>query len=193
MAERRGESSQASWMTPFGTLMTILMVFFLILYAYNQFIRRSMMAADMDMQLEAFEEKLGEKAMIQIDKDEINLQLADEVLFDLGDATLKREAKEALHEVANVLKKSESHIVVKGHTDNLPIVEGRKFRSNWHLSCARAFSVIRYLTSSEGIPADRLSAWGYAEYEPVAPFDTREERARNRRIEISLVQETVLE
>jgi chemotaxis protein MotB len=183
---------QSSWLTPYGTLMTILMVFFLILYAWNFYVTNAAVERNIGKKQDELAEKLKDYATVHIDRNEIKLQLAEAVLFDIGDATLKSGAKIGLSKIAEVLKENNNPIVVKGHTDNYPIVQGKKYRSNWHLSCARAFSVIRHLIEKEDIPPRRISAFGYAEYEPIAPFDTVANRTKNRRIEISLLQEEVL-
>jgi len=74
---------------------------------------------------------------------------------------------------------------VAGHTDNIPI-KSQKFRSNWDLSTARAVEVVNFMISA-GLDGKRLSAAGYADMSPVAPNDTPENKAKNRRIEITLV------
>ncbi|MCX7910505.1 MAG: OmpA family protein, partial [Endomicrobia bacterium] len=108
------------------------------------------------------------------------------VLFDIGKAELKDTALSVLSEVAESLKPVSNEIVVEGHTDNLPIYGGR-YRSNWELSAARAFSVRDYLIK-QGIDERRISCVGYGEYRPVAPNDTEENRAKNRRIEIKIIK-----
>jgi chemotaxis protein MotB len=72
---------------------------------------------------------------------------------------------------------------VEGHTDDIPISTA-EFRSNWELSVRRATEVVRYLIEKHDLSPRRISAVGYAEYHPVAPNDTAENRSRNRRIEI---------
>ena len=74
---------------------------------------------------------------------------------------------------------------VAGHTDNVPI-KSKQFRSNWDLSTARAVEVVNFMISA-GLDGKRLSAAGYADQSPVAPNDTPENKAKNRRIEITLV------
>jgi chemotaxis protein MotB len=73
---------------------------------------------------------------------------------------------------------------VDGHTDKRPISTAR-FPSNWELSTARAISVARFLVD-QGIPADRVAASGFAEFQPLDPSDTAEAYRRNRRIEIKV-------
>jgi chemotaxis protein MotB len=113
------------------------------------------------------------------------LQLPNDVLFDSGQIAIKPAGKEALSQVAQVLKTvSGRSFQVAGDTDNVPIQTSR-FPSNWELSTARAVEVVRWLVA-QGIDPKELSAAGYGEFDPVASNDTSDGRARNRRIEITL-------
>ena len=75
---------------------------------------------------------------------------------------------------------------VDGHTDNRPI-SSPQFPSNWALSASRAISVVQYLIS-KGIPAQRLVAAGFGEFQPIDPADSDDARSRNRRIELKLTE-----
>ena len=75
---------------------------------------------------------------------------------------------------------------VDGHTDVRP-VSGANFKSNWDLSAARSISVVQYLISL-GVPAQRLVAAGFGEFQPLDPAKTDEAYARNRRIELKLTE-----
>lgn len=112
--------------------------------------------------------------------------LATDVLFGSGSATLSREGKDALAEVAQILAGIEKReFQVEGHTDNIPISSDR-FPNNWYLASARAINVVDHLVNS-GMPADRISAASYGEFRPVDTNKTKEGRAQNRRIEIVVV------
>jgi chemotaxis protein MotB len=76
---------------------------------------------------------------------------------------------------------------IEGHTDDVPI-STREFRSNWELSTARAATVIRFLTERVGFDPRRLSAAGYGEFHPRVANDTPENRARNRRVDIVILE-----
>jgi chemotaxis protein MotB len=78
-------------------------------------------------------------------------------------------------------------VIVEGHTDSTRII-GKKFRSNRELSLFRAFSVIDFLIKN-GFPPEKLSAYGYGEFKPVASNETEEGRAKNRRIEIIVLRQ----
>lgn len=113
------------------------------------------------------------------------LQLRNDVLFDSGKVEVKPAGREALKDVASVLATlSDRKLQVVGHTDNNPI-QTERYPSNWELSAARAISVVRYLIGA-GLKTGAVSAAGNSEYDPVAPNDNEEGRAKNRRIEIVL-------
>ena len=117
-----------------------------------------------------------------------------EVLFGSGSADLGTPGKEGLRAFASVLKDVMKRIPndlpwilqVDGHTDRIPIQTPR-FPSNWELSAARAIEVVNYLVT-EGIPAKRLSASGYGEFQPIDLRDDEIAHRRNRRIELKLTQ-----
>ncbi len=115
------------------------------------------------------------------------VKLADNILFDPGKTNLKKDGKEALVEVSQVLAGIEKRkFQVAGHTDNQPI-HGSKYKTNWELSTARAVEVVHFMIDQGKMPADRLSAAGFADQLPVSPNDTEDGRRANRRIEIVLV------
>jgi chemotaxis protein MotB len=118
-------------------------------------------------------------------KGKLTVRMAEKVLFPSGSATVSKAGKETLWKVADAFKDVKSRLIrVEGHTDNVPI-KTERFPSNWELSSARAIAVVRIL-QDRGVEPTLLGAAGYASYQPVAPNDTAEGRAQNRRIEISL-------
>jgi chemotaxis protein MotB len=113
------------------------------------------------------------------------LQLPNDVLFASGQVELQPRGRAALKSIASVLKTIPNrHFQVAGHTDNVPI-ETDRFPSNWELSSARALEVMRVLVA-EGIHPAALSAAAYGEHDPIAPNTSERERAKNRRIEITV-------
>jgi chemotaxis protein MotB len=115
----------------------------------------------------------------------VELEIKASVLFDQGDAELHSASVHTLSEVADVLGAGDQAIEIEGHTDDVPIKTPR-FPSNWELSSARASSVAR-LFVEHGIAATRLTVVGSAATHPVAPNDTPEGRARNRRMTVTLM------
>lgn len=121
---------------------------------------------------------------------------SSEVLFQPGSDVLSPEGKSQIGGVAGILRDVSSEIPagvdwilrVDGHTDNVPLSGTGQFRDNWELSQARALSVVRYMVSDLGFPPERLAATGFGEYRPVAPGDSPDARAQNRRIELKLTE-----
>jgi chemotaxis protein MotB len=114
------------------------------------------------------------------------LQLPNDILFDSGSAEVKPQGRAALKKVGEVLASIQDRkFQVAGHTDDVPI-GGARFSSNWDLSTARAISVVQLLVR-DGVRPQALSAAGYGEFDPIAPNDGPPGRAKNRRIEITLV------
>jgi chemotaxis protein MotB len=120
---------------------------------------------------------------VQVRKGKMLVKLANEILFDAGQATLRSDGQKALHEVAQALKEiPDRDFLVSGHTDNQPI-KSSPFASNWDLSTARAVTVVRFL-QSEGVDPRHLAAAGYSEFDNVADNSVASERGKNRRLEI---------
>lgn len=126
------------------------------------------------------------KLKVKIVDGRLVVELATDVLFASGSSNLSKEGKSALIEVSGVLAGLPGRrYQVEGHTDNDPIATAQ-YPSNWELASARAIVVTRTLVDA-GLPADRVSAASYGEYRPVAPNDSKEGKAANRRIEIVVV------
>lgn len=121
---------------------------------------------------------------------------SSEVLFATGSADLLPEGRAQIAEVAKTLGEISTEIPpqidwiirVDGHTDDQPLSGQGAYRDNWELSQARALSVVRYMQSTLGFPPERMAATGFGEYRPVAPGDSAEARAQNRRIELKLTE-----
>jgi len=113
----------------------------------------------------------------------LTISLAEAGFFDPGSAVIDTKALPAVDSIAAILQPLASSIRVEGHTDNTPI-HTPQFPSNWELSTARATFLLQYLISNGKISPRRLSAVGYGEYHPVAPNNTSEGRAANRRVDI---------
>ncbi|MBO6813232.1 MAG: peptidoglycan -binding protein [Rhizobiaceae bacterium] len=118
-----------------------------------------------------------------------------EVLFSSGAAELNENGKTEMLKVAEALIQIGSEIPddinwvlrVDGHTDNIPLSGTGRFADNWELSSSRATSVVKFFIE-QGIPANRLVAAGFGEFQPLVDEDTDEARAKNRRIELKLTE-----
>lgn len=125
----------------------------------------------------------SENISVLSDERGVVIRVLDKAFFDEGKAELKDGAKNALDKIVPIIKGVENHIRIEGHTDNVPI-STNEFKSNWELSVRRATEVVRYLVEKRGLPPERISATGYAEYRPIAKNTSPQNRALNRRIEI---------
>lgn len=125
----------------------------------------------------------------------LTVDVAEQLFFDSGQASLKDSGKQVLKKVGEALKAYPDKVIrIVGHTDNVPISKAYQkiFPSNWELSVARATTVVRYLQDI-GVPPERMIASGRAEYAPVAPNDSAEGRKKNRRIEITLIDRSLVQ
>ncbi|MSP25678.1 MAG: flagellar motor protein MotD [Myxococcales bacterium] len=114
---------------------------------------------------------------------ELVLRLDQDVLFESGADGLSEKAAPLLEVIGKELKGRSVSIRVEGHTDSRPISTAQ-YRSNWHLSTARATAVIVYFLEKSGIDPALVSAAGHGEFQPVASNETPEGRAKNRRVDI---------
>jgi len=114
--------------------------------------------------------------------------VTDQVLFDLGSASLRQGGTAVLDGMAGALASLPNQISIEGHTDDRPI-HSPLFTTNWELSTARATSVLRYLTDTKGIAPNRISAAGYADQRPLVPNDTDAHRSQNRRVEVVVLSQ----
>ncbi|KEJ01428.1 chemotaxis protein MotB [Clostridium botulinum A2B7 92] len=134
-------------------------------------------------------EKSGysDKVKVGVDADGLEIDIQDVVLFNSGDAEVLKQSSALLTQISKMLKGLDNNIKVTGHTDNQPI-SNSKFRSNWDLSAIRAINVMNFLSNIGGISANKLSIQAYGEYMPKFNNDTEAGRAKNRRVEISIVR-----
>ncbi|MGH9373705.1 MAG: flagellar motor protein MotB [Vicinamibacterales bacterium] len=118
------------------------------------------------------------------------LSLPVEATFATGSADVHPDARRLIGRIAATLRPLENAIRIEGHTDDVPIRTAR-YGSNWELSTARASAVVAFLIGSARLEPVRLSAAGYGEFHPRAPNDTATNRARNRRVDIVVLDPAV--
>jgi len=195
------------WLTIYSDLMTNLMLFFLMLYGitrmsvdakttildsiashFDSAVKREALretfektAADIkDSAVDALGNPVVSRVIIEPSGYRIILKAP--VMFDSASDTIKKASMKDLRELGSFIRTIPNAIEIAGHTDSTP-VEGTRWRSNWELSLARAESVRRFLTASS-ISAERFCISGYGSTRPLYPNDSAENRLRNRRIEI---------
>lgn len=210
------------WLATYGDLVTLLLCFFVLLFAMSSIDVKKFQAAaasfaggssiglaeggdsileqnqisEMNNLYKEVKELLDNEGLnsnITVEQTEkgVLLVFKDDLLFDLGKAELKPSVKKILYSFGNILRVYNKRVRIEGHTDNIPI-KTSMFASNWELSTARAISVAKYFTeelpSNERIAPSNFEVAGLSEYSPVAPNDTPENRQKNRRIEVIVLE-----
>lgn len=146
--------------------------------------------------------ELKDFAGVKVTRREVIITLPEALLFESGKAKLSEAAKPVVRRIGKLLLQFPGKIAVEGYTDNVPIHQtpapGARsweialarsggegpYASNWELSAARALQVVHLLTREKVVAPDKLVAKAFGPSQPVAPNDTDEHRALNRRIEI---------
>ncbi len=236
------DDGKGSWILTFADMMTLILVFFIMLYALSQYKEEEFRAEiskisviDGDGKqvsvidyaaktgrdpepLKAIEDMLGlnpspdvidtvqpkvlkdlesmvkyseltDTIELQQAGDQINLSIDGRFLFASGKADLKDSAKVIFSNLTVIFREnSDYRIAIRGHTDDLDI-NTVQFPSNWELSAVRATTVLRYFIA-QGLDPVRMTATGYADFLPIVPNNSVENRARNRRVEFVLEKET---
>ena len=118
-------------------------------------------------------------------QDRSTVTILGDGLFESGSAQIQDQYYPVLAAVSQALDSVEGQIIVTGYTDNQPI-QSLNFPSNWHLSQARADAVKEILLNYVKNGGTRIRSEGRGSTDPVAPNDTLENRAKNRRVEITL-------
>ncbi len=201
------------WITSYGDMMTLLLVFFVLMFAISevdpvkmQQITQQMRAAiggedeeefgpslkELEQQITASVEKMNISQSVQVNrnKDGVELVLRGESFFSSGNADLRSQTHLFLREVAIQIAANPYLVSIEGHTDNIPI-RSQKFLSNWELSGARASAVARYFERL-GIPRSKMRIIGWADGKPINPDlgnSTASARAQNRRIVITFLNQ----
>lgn len=150
-----------------------------------------------DNQAAAWEEELSARLKAFVERGDVEfvrekgrfvVRIFSAVLFAPGDVGVKAEGLELLSQAAEVLRAAarDYDLSIEGHTDNMPVLDAliRRFPTNWELSVGRAVSVLRVFLEGHGYDGKHLIAVGYGDSRPIAPNTTRDERAKNRRVEL---------
>ncbi|RLJ16374.1 type VI secretion system protein TssL [bacterium endosymbiont of Escarpia laminata] len=144
--------------------------------------------AEVEQQAEELAEMLKEEieeGMLEIETEQtkIIIRIQEKGSFPSGRASLNPGFFDVITRITDVVAETPGNIVVAGHTDNIPI-STQRFRSNWELSSARAVTVVHAMLSNSGLDPTRVLVEGHADSNPLAPNDSRENRAKNRRVEL---------
>ncbi|MFT8319111.1 MAG: flagellar motor protein MotB [Sporolactobacillus sp.] len=120
----------------------------------------------------------------------VQLTFREKILFDLGKADLKSNAKPVLSKIGGILNEVPNEVSIEGYTDNTPFKNSDSpYHSNWELSGARAQIVMNYLIDKDKLQASRFHFVGYGQYHPVVKNNTTAHKAINRRVNIVVIRE----
>jgi chemotaxis protein MotB len=197
------------WMLPYSTLMLTLVILFIMFYAfsYSGSVEYESALSDLastnpnDPRVKQMKQeialaqnirdyieknKMTDQVQLVMTPHHIKIKMESLSLFDSGSAELKPGIGPFLEHLHGQLKPMGNRVIAEGHTDNVPI-HTAQYDSNWELSSARAFSVIYYFIN-KGLAPERLVAHGFGEFRPAHSNETDADRAKNRRIEITVVR-----
>ena len=195
----RLKTSTPAWIVTFADLATLLLTFFILLLSFAEMDvdKYRAMANSMAGALgsdNVVGQEVGGSPMsliesdtlsVNYDEQQVVIRFSEEATFRSGEANIKPAMIPIIERVVDVLAECRGNVFVSGYTDDRPISSSR-FRSNWDLSAARAVSVVHELVLNRQVPAERVVAAGRAETNPLAPNNSPENRALNRRVEIAI-------
>ena len=135
---------------------------------------------------------------VRVTEDERGLiiSLASDLFFDSGSARLKPEMRPVLTKVSNIIRNVPNFVRVEGHTDSNLIRQTQLregYRTNWELSASRSLAVVLYFTNEESVNPKQLSSVAFGEFRPIDDNNTPEGRAYNRRVDIVILKEKIVE
>jgi chemotaxis protein MotB len=116
------------------------------------------------------------------------ISMQEAAFFPSGDDTIEPKSYDAISKIAGVFRDSPNPIRLEGHTDSRPI-HTERFHNNWELSAARGIAMLDLLNTRFGIPHERMAVVGYADTMPKASNETEEGRARNRRVDLVILNQ----
>ena len=148
--------------------------------------------SDLERDLERLKAALAEEiekglATVELQGGRIVVQILEQGSFTSGDAELQPSILPTIDKLADQIDFMKGVVQVTGHTDNVPIKTTR-FRSNWDLSAARAVSVAHRLMENDGVQPSRMVVTGLADTMPMVDNSTPQNRARNRRVQVTIIR-----
>lgn len=203
--KKSGGHGSSSWKIALADFMTALMIVFFVLWVTasssedvasaisNQFTGKATINIDGEIkevdQLKDTFEKLRELVPDEVElnydskNDIIKAELKSDLLFKTGSAVLSKKSFNTLNDFSETISSTGLYIHVYGYADNTPVVSGGEFSSNLELSTFRAISVAKHLIDG-GMRQDEITVHGEGQLHPIATNDTRENKSKNRRVEM---------
>jgi len=211
--QRRLRPSTDRWLVSYADFVTLLFALFVVLFAVARSERASAKqlaesfkqaisnrpaapstpppATELTSAFRRLEEQLAPeiaagKMKVALETRGVVISLREGAFFASGSDGLNPAALGSMAKVAAVIHDIPNSVRLEGHTDSVPIKNGR-FHSNWELSAARSIAALTYFASTFGISPDRFSISGYADNLPVADNESEDGRAQNRRVDVVIV------
>lgn len=131
-----------------------------------------------------------DKGLISVETEglKIIVRINDKGSFASGTAEFKPDFEPVMHRITESVVTGKGKVLVSGHTDDIPISTDW-YRSNWELSSGRSVTVAEFMLKNKQLDPKRVVIEGHADTQPLVPNDSSENRAKNRRVEVILVQE----
>ena len=210
--QRRLRPSTDRWLVSYADFVTLLFALFVVLFAVARSERASakqlaesfqralgkpaapvtlpppseLTSAFRRLQEQLAPEIAAGKMKVALETRGVVISLREGAFFPSGSDALNPAANESMEKVAAVMHDLPNAVRLEGHTDSVPIKNGR-YRSNWDLSAARSIAALTYFEEKFGLSADRFSISGYADNLPVGDNDSADGRAQNRRVDVVIV------
>ncbi len=206
-----GVDTDSNWMITMSDVMSLLLIFFIMFFIMSrntvkseeikteEIVKTEMRGLGILPDSDAIDRRIsdelnmgimnlamGEHITVSTTNSSVMITMKEKVAFNPAEADVLEVTEPVLETIAGIINRyPDFNVEIIGHTDNIPI-KTSLYPSNWELSVARATSVLKYFINKQNIDPSRLSVRGNADQKPVAPNDTPENRARNRRVEIKL-------
>lgn len=124
----------------------------------------------------------------KLNQSQLTITISDNALFASGSAVVKQESRQLAGAISNMLQQFPTYnVVVSGHTDNMPI-SNNEYASNWDLSSDRALHFMKILLQNTKLDPVKFTSTAYGEFHPIASNATDAGRAKNRRVEVSIIR-----
>ena len=141
---------------------------------------------------QALSEEIKEgKVDVRLESRGLVVSLRQSAFFPSGGDEIAPGSFGSLAKIATTIRELPNPIRLEGHTDSIPIHNGH-FRSNWELSAARSIAMLELFCTQYGLPRNRFAIAGFADTSPVDSNDTPEGRGHNRRVDLVILNQTVI-
>jgi chemotaxis protein MotB len=183
-----------AWQMSFNDLLTVLLTFFILVVSASDIsLNKIQDLASSVADVLGSEQRTDPRTLLahtighsdgidaRVIEGGVSIVLPESLLYSSGSAEIIH--KDILRRIGRQLKAVAGTILVEGHTDSVPVVNGA-FPSNWELSTQRAVNVVKFLVDDGGINPEEMSAAGYADSRPIASNASSEGRAQNRRVNL---------